>query len=284
MKILVLGASGMLGNAIFRFFSDDLRCEVLGSVRSKQSAVLFELHLQKNMHVGLDIHDLDSLTKLFGFFRPNIVINCVGLVKQNLNSNDFLSAIMINSSFPHQLLQICNSTGARLIHVSTDCVFSGAKGGYTEIDVADATDVYGRTKWLGEILSPNAITLRTSIIGHELDGCQSLIEWFLSQQTLVKGYKNAIFSGLPTIELARIIRDYVIPNSELQGIYHVSSEPINKFDLLHLVAVEYGKTIEIIEDGFLKINRSLDSSKFQKATGFITKSWPELLHSMHKFG
>lgn len=284
MRILVLGASGMLGNAVFRLFSDDLSFEVLGSVRSKRSADLFPLHLHKNIHVGLDIHDLDSLIRLFGFFRPNIAINCVGLVKQNLNPNDSLSAIMINSIFPHRLSQICNIMCTRLIHVSTDCVFSGIKGGYSEIDVADAADVYGRTKLLGEVISPNVITLRTSIIGHELEGCHSLIDWFLSQNDSVKGYKNAIFSGLPTVELARVIHDYVIPNPGLEGIYHVSSSPISKLDLLKLVAVEYGKKIKIIEDSFLKIDRSLDSSKFREVTGFVPKSWPELLHAMHRFG
>jgi dTDP-4-dehydrorhamnose reductase len=168
--------------------------------------------------------------------------------------------------------------------MGTDCVFSGAKGMYTEADASDAIDLYGRSKYLGEVDYSHAITLRTSIIGHELDAARSLVGWFLSKEGSVRGYKRAIFSGLPTVEIARVIRDYVIPYPELQGVYHVSAEPINKFDLLTLVAQVYGKTITIISDEHLVINRSLDSTRFRQATGFAPKSWLEQIISMRDFG
>jgi dTDP-4-dehydrorhamnose reductase len=167
--------------------------------------------------------------------------------------------------------------------MGTDCVFSGMKGRYTEADISDATDLYGRSKYLGEVDYPHAITLRTSIIGHEMDGAHSLLGWFLKQTGSIKGYRRAVFSGLPTVEIARVIRDYVIPYPELHGVYHVSANPINKFDLLTLVAQTYGKTIEICADDQLVIDRSLDSSRFQTATDYVVPEWPELIGLMHSF-
>ena len=137
---------------------------------------------------------------------------------------------------------------------------------------------------MGEVDYPNAITLRTSIIGHELDGSRSLVGWFLSQEGSVRGFKKAIFSGMPTIEVARLIRDHVLPNTHLHGLYHVSADPIDKFELLKLVADTYNKDIEIEEDDKFTIDRSLDSSRFRSATGFQPKSWPSMVQAMRDFG
>jgi len=167
--------------------------------------------------------------------------------------------------------------------MSTDCIFSGAKGLYIEADASDAKDLYGRSKYLGEVDYPNAITLRTSIIGHELSGAHSLVGWFLAQQGSARGFRRAIFSGFPTVELARVIRDHVMPHPELHGVYHVSAEPINKFDLLTLIAKAYGKTIDITPDDELVIDRSLDSSRFRVATGYQPQPWPELVRRMCEF-
>lgn len=168
--------------------------------------------------------------------------------------------------------------------MSTDCVFSGAKGMYTENDFSDAQDLYGRSKYLGEVDYHNAITLRTSIIGHELDGARSLVGWFLAQNKSVKGFKRAIFSGFPTVEMARIIRDFVLPHPQLHGLYHVSADPINKYELLQLIAHVYRKKIEIVSDESFMIDRSLDSSRFQKMTGYTPPKWPELVQTMNQFG
>ncbi|PTU66615.1 NAD(P)-dependent oxidoreductase [Chromobacterium sp. Panama] len=282
-RIIILGVSGMLGNAVYRLLSHSEGFEVFGTVRSMGSISVFSDEIKSNIVQGVDIENFDHLLSVLSSCKPDVVINCIGLVKQLAASNNPLDALPINTIFPHRLANICSAIGARLIHMSTDCVFSGKKGCYVESDFPDAYDLYGRSKLIGEVDYPHAITLRTSIIGHELNGSRSLIDWFLSQQGSVSGYKNAIFSGLPTVEIARIIRDFVIPNKELSGVYHVSAEPINKFDLLNLVAEIYGKKIEIREDESISINRSLDSARFRDATGFKPQSWPEMIARMKNF-
>ena len=235
------------------------------------------------MVTGVDVENIDSLTRLFARVRPNVVINCIGLVKQLIEADDPLVAIPINAILPHKLANLCDVAGARFVHISTDCVFSGDRGMYTEADICDAKDLYGRSKYLGEVDYPHAITLRTSIIGHELAGTQSLLGWFLSQKGSVPGFRRAIFSGLPTVELARVIRDHVIPHPELHGLYHVSANPINKFDLLSLMALAYEKTIDILPDDKLVIDRSLDSSRFREITGYKPKHWSDLVRCMREF-
>lgn len=284
MRVLILGASGMLGNAAFRFFAESDGFDAIGTVRGERSKKLFPQSLQSALISGVDVESIDSLMRVFGETKPDVVINCIGLVKQLAEADDPLAAIPINSLLPHRLARLCAVAGARFVHMSTDCVFSGSKGMYTESDPSDAKDLYGRSKFLGEVDYPNSITLRTSIIGHELEGSRSLVGWFLSQSGPVKGFKKAIFSGLPTVEIARLIRDCVLPNPHLHGLYQVSAEPINKFDLLKLVAEAYGKVIEIEADESFVIDRSLDSSRFRSVSGFQPKPWAELVNSMKDFG
>lgn len=283
-KVLILGASGMLGNAMLRVFSTAPRFTVVATVRSKKNIDLLPAHLRAYLIPGIDVENSDILISLLSTVRPRIVINCIGLVKQLVDVEDPLLALPINSIFPHRLARLCGAVGARLIHMSTDCVFSGGKGMYTEEDFADADDLYGRSKFLGEVDYPNAITLRTSIIGHELEGARSLINWFVSQHGQVKGFRRAIFSGLPTVEIATLIRDYVIPRPALRGVYNVSAEPISKFELLSLVARTYGKDIEIVPDDDFVIDRSLDSSRFRHKTGYVPAPWGQLIQRMHDFG
>ena len=282
MKILVLGASGMLGNAMLRVMSAQEAWSVFGTVRGANPA----LHAAAPRAVlipGIHADQPDSLLAAFAQARPDVVINCVGLVKQLSNAEDPLVAVPINTLLPHRLARICEVAGARLVHVSTDCVFSGKQGSYTELDQADAQDVYGRSKLLGEVDYPHAVTLRTSIIGHEMGSAHGLIDWFLSQQARVKGYTEAVFSGLPTCELARVVRDFVIPHASLRGVYHVAAEPISKHDLLQIVNREYGKNIQIEPDDQVKINRSLNASRFREATGYVAPAWPDLIAQMREF-
>jgi dTDP-4-dehydrorhamnose reductase len=284
VRVLVLGASGMLGNAVFRFFSCSRGHAATGTVRSSNALKLLPEELRGQIVSGVEIYDLDGLTKLFERVKPAVVINCVGLVKQLPGADDPLTAIPMNALLPHRLLAMCKVAGARLIHISTDCVFDGARGMYRESDFADATDLYGRSKYLGELHDPQAVTLRTSIIGPELATAHGLVGWFLAQRGPVKGFTRAIFSGLPTVELARVIRDFVIPAADLSGLYHVSSAPISKYDVLRGVAREYGHSIEIAPDGELVIDRSLDSSRFRERTGYVAPAWQEMLRVMHEFG
>ena len=283
MKVLVLGANGMLGNAVLKFFAQSPEYKTYGSVRSSSSLSLLPKNLHKNIITGVNVENNDSLTSLFASVHPDVVINCIGLVKQLAEAENPLTAIPINAMLPHRLAQLCEVAGARLVHLSTDCVFAGTKGMYKEEDASDAYDLYGRSKYLGEVDYPHAITLRTSIIGHELSNASSLVGWFLAQQGSVKGYKSAIFSGLPTDEIARIIRDYVIHYPEMQGLYHVSAEPISKYDLLKLVALVYSKNIDIIPDDDFTIDRSLNSERFRLATGYHPPEWLVLIKSMYEF-
>tara|TARA_B110001450_G_scaffold162886_1_gene151825 strand:- start:824 stop:1687 length:864 start_codon:yes stop_codon:yes gene_type:complete len=281
--VLVIGSTGMLGSAVLRFFHSQGKYKALGTSRqievSEKLASVSDFILK-----GVDVGKPCSLDNIVNQHRPTVVINCVGLVKQVDSAADPLKAIAINSMFPHQLHHICKKNGARLIHISTDCVFDGSSGLYTENDWPNATDLYGKTKFLGEIIAPGAVTLRTSIIGHEINKGHSLLEWFLEQRSAVKGFRNAIFSGFPTVELARVIHDYIVPNQALTGLYHVSADPIDKFALLNLIAKQYKREINITADYDFIIDRSLNSSKFALATGFEPTSWPDMIALMHHFG
>lgn len=283
-KILVLGASGMLGNAVYRTFTTSPGYDVVGSVRSASSKFALPDGARGELLAGVDVEQIDSLVAAFEKVRPDVVINCIGLVKQLAAANDPLVTLPINAMLPHRLARLAALVDARLIHVSTDCVFTGNKGDYLESDAPDAQDLYGRSKLLGEVDYPNAITLRTSIIGTELGSAHGLVGWFLAQSGAVKGFTKAIFSGLPTAVLAQIMRDHVIPNPTLRGVWHVSAEPIAKWDLLQLVAAEYAKDIQIKPDDQLVIDRSLNSSRFRRATGWSPPSWPHLIAQLRQFG
>jgi dTDP-4-dehydrorhamnose reductase len=283
LTYLVLGASGMLGNACLRALGENAD-RVFGTIRSPAAASLFPEHLRASLVSHVDAGDFDSVTRAIAEVRPDIVVNCIGMVKQLDDSKNPLVALPLNALFPHRLYQLCRVGDARLIHVSTDCVFSGEKGMYVEDDRPDADDLYGISKRLGEIDQLGAVTLRTSIIGHELASERSLIDWFLSQKGSTQGFTRAIYSGFPTVELARIIRDVVAPQPDLHGLFHVSSEPISKFDLLNLVSETYGKTVHIEPSERVVIDRSLDSTRFRDATGYTPPSWPELVRRMHEFG
>ena len=284
-RVLVLGATGMLGNAVLRLFADSPGIEVSGSARSAGLLPRLRADLRARVQVGVDVENPDALAGLLAAVRPQVVINAVGIVKQLAAAEDPLSTLPINALLPHRLARLCALAGARLVHVSTDCVFTGARGAYLETDTPDALDLYGRSKLLGEVAgAAHVITLRTSFIGHELGSPHGLVGWFLAQSGSVKGYRRAIFSGLPTVELARVIRDQVLPRPDLHGLYHLSAAPIDKHSVLGLVAERYGHAIEIQPDERVVINRSLDSTRFRATTGYTPPAWPELVARMHAFG
>lgn len=281
MKILVFGATGMIGNAMIRVLSEKKDWQVFGTIRLEDARRFFSPAISSNLVTGVDVEKHDALVRVFSQVKPDVVINCIGLTKHLKKSNDPLLAIPLNALLPHRLAEVCLVAGARLVHVSTDCIFAGTKGGYVEDDPADAKDMYGKLKFLGEVKYPNAITLRTSTIGHELQSTYGLLEWFLSQKERCNGFNRAIFSGLPSTVFAQIVRDIVIPRTDLFGLYHVGANPISKYDLLCLIGKVYGKPIEIIRDDEFVIDRSFNSVRFCKATGFVPPSWPELIQSMH---
>jgi len=281
--IVILGVTGMLGNGLFWGLNKKPGLKVWGTTRQNEGEKYFSHEENAQIIPNIDVLDIDGLAKLFSFLKPDLVINAVGLIKQNPAMDDTLLAIKLNSLLPHQLAQICKNTNARLVHFSTDCVFSGAKGNYLENDSSDAEDIYGKTKFLGEVSYPNALTVRTSIIGHGIESHLSLIDWFLDQKKSIKGYKNVIYSGLPTTEWANVIADYILPNPKLSGLYHVASEPISKFDLLELVSRVYNKKIKIEPVEEPVNDRSLNASRFTKKTGYHSPKWSQLIREMHNY-
>jgi len=283
MKILVLGASGMIGNAMFCVLSENADWTVTGTVRAESDKAYFLESVASQIVAGVDLAAHDTLVRLFADQKPDVVVNCAGLTKHLPSGNHPLTAILMNALLPHRLTELCGMIGARLIQISTDCVFSGARGGYREADAADAQDVYGRSKVLGEVSGSGLVTLRTSTIGHELHTKYGLLEWFLSQ-TRCKGFTRAIFSGLPSVVFAQVVRDIVIPDKRLSGLYHVAAEPIAKADLLRMIAQAYQRTdIEIVPDDVFVIDRSLDASHFFSATGYRAPSWPDMVGMMHDY-
>jgi dTDP-4-dehydrorhamnose reductase len=226
MKVLVFGVSGMIGSAMLRVISAKIGWQVWGTLRSDEAKRFFSGYQQDKLVAGVDMEKHDALVRVFARVKPDVVVNCVGLTKHHKEAEDPQMALPLNALLPHRMADLCAVAGARLIHVSTDCVFAGTKGNYGEGDVPDAGDVYGKSKHLGEVDYPHAITLRTSTIGHELQSAYGLLEWFLSQQGSCKGFNRAIFSGLPNTEFARVVRDVVIPRPDLHGLYHVGADPI----------------------------------------------------------
>lgn len=282
MKILVLGGNGMLGHKLVQVWKD--KFDVWTTLRKKfegyKNLNIFE---KDKLFENITAENHENIEKIIYDLRPDVIVNAIGVIKQLPTANDIIKTLTINSIFPHHLSEIAGKVDARLICISTDCVFSGEKGNYNEEDVPDAYDLYGKSKNLGEVTSANCLTVRTSIIGREINTSHSLVEWFLSNSgKKVKGYKEAIFSGFPTIVLADILGDLIVNQKNLNGLYHVSSEPINKLKLLELIKQEYQAQIEIEPSSDVKIDRSLDSTKFRKATGFKPLSWEEMIKIMAK--
>jgi dTDP-4-dehydrorhamnose reductase len=229
----------------------------------------------------VSVDEFESVQRCVSAVRPDVVVNCIGIVKQDAAATDSVQSISVNALFPHRLAQLCRVGGARLVHISTDCVFSGSKGSYDEEDEPDARDLYGRTKLLGEVSGPGCLTIRTSMIGRELQGAHGLVEWFLSQSDRkVRGFQRAVFSGFTTRALSEIIVDVLENWPELDGIYNVAAKPITKFDLLTLIKEGYGLNVEIEPDETFVCDRSLNGERFHAATGLVPPSWPDMIEGM----
>lgn len=283
IKVLLLGATGMLGHVLFKQFFYDERYELFGTVRTLAGLQRYFSEGEIACLIpGVDVDNFDSILHAFSESKPDVVINCIGLIKHLPSAKNHFMAININALFPHKLANLCRIANARLIHVSTDCVFNGKKGDYDETDFSDAEDIYGKTKYLGEVDYSHAVTLRTSIIGHELQSNIALVDWFLSQDKLVRGYSNAIYTGLSTYELANVIMNYVIPNQELHGLYHVASDKISKFDLLKTINDLYNKSVDIEEFSDFRLDRSLLADKFKAVTGYSAPAWLDMIRGMHE--
>jgi dTDP-4-dehydrorhamnose reductase len=282
MKIIVLGANGMIGHCIFEFLMSDKNLDIYGTVRSnKYLSYGFDEYSGKILALN-GFNDEKIINNFLLLHKPDIVINCIGITKHLIDGMMAIPSIKINALLPHILSSACGNIGSRLIHISSDCVFSGSKGNYSEEDIPDAQDIYGKTKALGEISDlSNCLTIRTSTIGRELGTRHGLLEWFLFQEEFCKGYSGAIFSGLPSIILAQIIYEVIIPRPDLNGLYNIAADPIDKYSLLKLISKIYSKRINIEFDDKFQINRSLDATKFKNATEYTSPSWPDMIKVMH---
>ncbi len=285
-QILILGATGMLGHKLCQVFSDQGH-DVFATVRTNPSPqIQTALFAQTHLLQGVDVYNFDTAVQAIAMVRPQWIINCIGIIKQLDSAKDPIPSLMINSLLPHRLAALAHAAGCRMIHISTDCVFNGRKmGPYLESDPSDAEDLYGRSKFLGETTTPNSLTLRTSIIGREINTRYGLIEWFLSNRgKTVKGFRKAIYSGFTTPVLARIILDIIAHHPELQGVYQVSSDPIDKFTLLELVRDAFRANITIVPDDQVEINRSMDNSRFRAATNFTPPTWGVMIDELSADG
>lgn len=282
MRVLVLGGTGMLGHKLWQVLAEQYDTYV--TLRAKFDAYArYKLFEHTHAIDCVDTQDFDSVVRAVAAVRPQVIVNCIGIVKQHQAANDPFSSISVNSLFPHRLAYLCRAGGTRLIHISTDCVFSGRKGNYAETDVADAEDLYGKTKLLGEPSYDGCLTLRTSMIGRELKTSHGLLEWFLQREgKTVPGYTRAIFSGFTTDALSRLVALIIAEQPDMQGIWHVASEPVSKFDLLSLIRDIFRLNIGIEPDDTVAYDRSLDAGKFCQRTRFVPQPWPGMIEQMFK--
>jgi dTDP-4-dehydrorhamnose reductase len=279
MKILILGGDGMLGHQLLNSFKE--KFEVKVTLRNNiNDYTQYKIFTNDNAFDQVDVRDFEKLASVIEVYKPNVLINAVGIVKQRKDAKEIIPSLEINALLPHQLSLECGKYNTRVIHISTDCVFSGKTGMYDEQSFADEDDIYGRTKYLGELSLKNCLTLRTSIIGRELSRHNSLLDWFLAQSGTIKGFKNAIFSGFTTIELARIIEMMILQYPEASGTYNVSSEPINKYDLLKMISEVLNHNIEIVADEVFFCNRSLSSELFRKSFNYTPPSWLSMISEL----
>ena len=272
-SVMILGATGMLGHELVRRVAPKRRVVAVSRAGFGAEYGAVEDRLPELTAPAIDL--------LIDRHRPDVVVNAIGLVKQRGEASQPALAIAVNSLFPHVLAERCGVAGVRAIHFSTDCVFTGRKGYYSEDDPPDADDLYGRSKLLGEIAGPGALTLRTSMIGPELSARQGLLEWARSQRgRTVQGYRKAVFSGLPTICLADVVEMLVDEHPQLSGLYHVAASPISKYELMHLLNNRYDLKLTIEPADVPVCDRTLNGSRFRDATGFVARSWPEMIEMM----
>ena len=280
MKILILGGDGMLGHQLLKSWQNTHDVRV--TLRQNQSDYSkYNLFNTGNSSYNIDVRQFDDVQKVVEEFKPDAVINAVGIIKQRTEAQDAIMSLEINALLPHRLSFLCQRLKSRLVHLSTDCVFSGLKGNYLESDLEDGSDLYGRSKLLGEVTDSHAVTLRTSIIGLELSRKESLVEWFLKQKGSIKGFTKAIYSGFTTQEMARIIELILAKHPTLSGLWHVASKPITKYDLLNkLEKFLARKDVKIEPSDALVCDRSLNASLFLEATGYRPPSWDEMLKEL----
>lgn len=280
-RILILGGGGTFGHKLWQGLCARLPAVFVSIRKPREYYAKCGLFAGTNVVDNLDLRDFTRLNAVLDELKPTVIANCAGITPRREEAQNSVNVININSLLPHRLAQWCAGNNARLIHFSTDCVFNGNQGNYDELSPSDSRDLYGRAKALGEVNSPSALVVRTSMIGREIYGGTELLEWFLAQKgRKIKGYSKAIFSGLTTNRLAMVAGDIIEKYPDLNGLYNVASQAISKYDLLLLLRDVYGLQVEIQPDDSVDCRRNLNGAKFAQATGFTCPAWPELLREM----
>lgn len=283
LKVLILGSSGMLGHTLIRYLISRNSLQIGLTLRNDNLIRKFKQIFKADSYYTFDANNMETFESIVSDFTPDLCINCIGIINKKIDLKDNIRNIKINSLLPHYLANICSKYNSRFLHISTDCVFSGERGNYNELDNPDPKDLYGRSKLLGEVIYDNSATIRTSIIGHEYSTKNGLLEWLLNSKIDVEGYKNAIFNGLTTLEFSKIIYKYFILKNNLRGLLHVTSYPISKNDLLLLIKDIYNLQINIVPEFDTKINRSLCGKKFNNISGYKPQRWNTLLEELKSF-
>ncbi len=283
MRVCILGAGGMLGHMLVRVLSDDHDVHGTSKQEWSETAGLARFLEKKRWIGGVDAKAIKTVNKCFAEHQFDVAINCIGVVKQRVHRTTDDEMIEINARFPHKLSDICAAFSTRLIHISTDCVFSGNKGDYVETDKPDPVDIYGSSKLAGEIVDAHNLTIRTSHVGRELTNFTSLFEWILKNRgKQVVGYSNAIYSGLTTCSLAVVINSLLTTGSNIGGLVHVASNPLSKYQLITELNNRLGLGIDIKIDESVVINRSLRASDQLKQFKIEIPSWDQMLDNFCK--
>jgi len=282
-KVIVLGGAGMLGHKMFQTLRerfDGVYCTVREDV-PKAALGRIELLQGNDVIPGIDVTDISKLEATLSSIRPSYLINCIGLIKQRATATSPIHSIEINSLLPHKLAQMASKWDGHVIHFSTDCVFNGERGSYSELDPSDAQDLYGKTKFLGEVAVVNALTLRTSIIGRELTQHRSLLDWLLAQNhKAIRGYRKVIYSGVTTNHLADLVASIIQKHPSLSGLYQVASDPISKYDLLCLLREVYRLDMRIEPDDLETSDRSMKCDRLRQAIAYRCPTWPFLAQQL----
>lgn len=280
MRVLVIGGDGMLGHQLFKSLgrTHDVRVTLR---RPLSAYVHLGLFTSENAYSCIDVRTDGGLANVLGDFYPHVICNAAGIVKQRPDAHDAVASIEVNALFPHRLAVLAGGIGARVLHVSTDCVFSGGRGGYTEDDVPDPVDLYARSKLLGELDQEGCLTVRTSVIGLELRSRHALVEWALAQTGTIRGFRGAVYSGLTTQELSRVFESLISGTTDLHGVWHVASDPISKYDLLVELFSRLGRTdVDVVPDDTFMCDRTLVAARFNEATGYRPPRWDTMLDEL----
>ena len=283
MKVMILGGAGMLGHQVYLKLKTEFGATNVAITlrKTKQHYDKFGIFKEAVAFDELDVLNFPQVEVALNKFKPDYIINCIGLTLRKKELGDVEKCIQVNSMLPHRLAKWGELNNSRVIHFSTDCVFDGKKGNYTEKDIPTADDLYGQSKFLSEIIYPNSLTIRLSVVGRELEGKTEFIEWFLSHKgKSVNGFAGVNYSGLSTNvvakELIRIIKNY----PKISGTYQMASEPMNKFDILKIVNEIYQTKTEIKESADYKNDKTLNCDLYTQLTGFKKPSWKSMIAEM----